>query len=180
MFDGCPLSIALGIRLRNHERGGHVKSYKVDETDLAIIRMLQKDGRRRYADIATELGLAASTVQQRANRLIDAGLVKITALVDPVTLGISVPAMIAIKADGRMLREAAKEITKFPEVDYVVICTGTYDILIEVACRSNDDLLSFISDKLAKVDGVREIDTFLYLRIMKDSDQWMVPEQTEA
>ncbi len=154
-----------------------MKSHKVDKIDLAIIRILQKDGRRHFADIAVELGLAPSTVQQRANRLINAGLVKITALVDPLTLGISVLATIAIKADGTKLREAAASIGKFPEVDYAVICTGSYDILIEVACQSNDDLLSFISDKLAKVDGVREIDTFLYLRIVKDSDQWTVPEQ---
>lgn len=156
-----------------------MKTHKLDETDLAIIRILQKDGRRHFADIAAELGLAPSTVQQRANRLMNAGLVKITALVDPILLGISVLATIAIKADGTKLREAAAAISKFPEVDYAVICTGSYDILIEVACRSNDDLLSFISDKLAKVEGVREIDTFLYLRIVKDSDQWIVPEQVE-
>lgn len=151
--------------------------HKVDDLDLAIIRILQQDGRRPYADIATELGLAPSTVQQRANRLISMGLVKITALVDPLTLGISVLAMIAIRADGTRLREAAVEIGRFEEVDYVVICTGPYDILVEVACESNDNLLSFISDKLAKVEGVREIETFLYLRIVKDSDQWTVPEQ---
>lgn len=151
--------------------------HKVDDLDLAIIRILQQDGRRPYADIATELGLAPSTVQQRANRLINMGLVKITALVDPLTLGISVLAMIAIRADGTRLREAAGEIGRFEEVDYAVICTGPYDILVEVACQSNDDLLSFISDKLAKVEGVREIETFLYLRIVKDSDQWTVPEQ---
>jgi Lrp/AsnC family transcriptional regulator for asnA, asnC and gidA len=154
------------------------KSHKVDETDLAIIRILQRDGRRAYADIATELGLAPSTVQQRANRLVDSGIVKITALVDPTTVGISVFAMIAIKADGTRLREAAADIGKFEETDYVVICTGPYDILIEVACRSNEHLLSFISDKLAKVEGVREIETFLYLRTVKDTDQWTIPWST--
>jgi Lrp/AsnC family transcriptional regulator for asnA, asnC and gidA len=90
-------------------------------------------------------------------------------------LGISVFAMIALKADGTRLREAAVDIGKFEETDYVVICTGPYDILIEVACRSNEHLLSFISDKLAKVEGVREIETFLYLRTVKDTDQWTIP-----
>ena len=154
------------------------KIHKIDEVDLAIIRILQKDGRRSYADIANELRLAPSTIQQRANRLIDSGVVKIAALVDPVTVGISVFAMIAIKVDGTRLREAAVDIGKFEETDYVVICTGPYDILIEVACQSNDDLLSFISDKLAKVEGVREIETFLYLRTIKDSDQWSIPFNT--
>jgi Lrp/AsnC family transcriptional regulator for asnA, asnC and gidA len=150
---------------------------KVDDIDVAIIRKLQLDGRRPYAEIAAELGLSPSTVQQRANRLIDAGLVKITAVADPITLGISVQATIAIKADGTMLREAAAEIGKFSEVDYVVICTGPYDILIEVACKDSDDLLSLISDKLAEVEGVREIMTFSYLRIVKNTYQWGLPRE---
>lgn len=148
------------------------KSPKVDEVDIAIIRKLQADGRRPYAEIAAELGLSPSTVQQRANRLIDSKLLQITAVTDPMTLGISVMATVAIKADGTMLREAAAEIAKFSEVGYVAICTGPYDILIEVACRDNDHLLDFISDKLAEVEGVREIETFLYLRIVKNTDQW--------
>jgi len=138
--------------------------------------MLQLDGRRSYADIAAELGLASSTIQQRANRLIELGYIKVTALVDPTVTGLSVWATIAIKAKGTRLREAAAAIAKFSEVYYVVICTGTYDILIEVACENNDELLSFISDKLAEVEGVREIETFLYLRIVKDSYQWNVTE----
>ena len=152
-----------------------VKSQKVDDIDIAIIRMLQADGRRSYADIATVLKLAPSTVQQRANRLIETGLLKITAVADPIVLGVSALATIAIKADGTRLREAAAAISKFSEVDYVVICTGSYDILIEVACKDNDHLLDFISDKLAEVEGVREIETFLCLRIVKDSYQWGLP-----
>jgi Lrp/AsnC family transcriptional regulator for asnA, asnC and gidA len=148
------------------------KSPKVDDVDIAIIRKLQADGRRPYAEIATELGLSPSTVQQRANRLIDSRLLKITAVTDPMTLGISVMATVAIKADGTMLREAAAEIAKFSEVGYVAICAGPYDILIEVACRDNDHLLDFISDKLAEVEGVREIETFPYLRIVKNTDEW--------
>lgn len=148
------------------------KSPKVDEVDIAIIRKLQADGRRPYAEIAAELGLSPSTVQQRANRLIDSKLLQLTAVTDPMTLGISVMATVAIKADGTMLREAAAEIAKFSEVGYVAICTGPYDILIEVACKDNDHLLDFISDKLAEVEGVREIETFLYLRIVKNADQW--------
>ena len=152
------------------------KLHKIDDIDLAIIRILQQDGRRAFADIAAELKLAPSTIQQRANRLIDGGVIKITALVDPATVGLSVLATMAIKADGTRLREAAADISQFQEVDYVVICTGPYDILVEAACHSNDELLSFISDKLAKVEGVREIETFLYLRIVKDSDQWNAPK----
>jgi Lrp/AsnC family transcriptional regulator for asnA, asnC and gidA len=150
--------------------------YKVDETDLEILRILQEDGRRSFADMAAQLKLAPSTVQQRTNRLIELGIVKIRGVTDNETLGINVTATIAIKADGTRLRQIADEMSKFPEVSYVVICTGTYDILVEVGCRDNDHLLSLISDKLAKVKGVREMETFVYLRIIKNTYQWGLTE----
>ncbi len=146
--------------------------HKVDKTDLAIIRILQKDGRRPYAEIAAELGLAPSTVQQRATRLIESGLVLITAVTDPATIGYPVAATLALKVEGTRLLEAAAAIEKFGEVGYVVLCTGPYDMLIEVGCRDNEELLNFISGKLAKVKGVRETETFLYLRIVKNTYQW--------
>jgi len=144
----------------------------LDKTDLAIIRTLQKDGRRPYAEIAAELGLAPSTVQQRATRLIESEVIQVTAVAEPATLGYGVAATVAVKVDGTQLIEAAKAIEKFTEVGFVVLCTGPYDILLEVGCRDNDELLHFISGKLAKVKGVRETETFLYLRIVKNSYQW--------
>lgn len=152
------------------------KEYKVDETDLQIIRILQADGRRSFADMAAELKLAPSTVQQRTNRLIESGVIKIRGVTDNEVLGINVTATIAIKADGTRLRQVADELSKVPEVSYVVICTGTYDLLIEVGCRDNDHLLSLISDKLAQVKGVREMETFVYLRIIKNAYEWGLAE----
>ncbi len=152
------------------------KRYDVDETDLAIIRLLEEDGRRPFTEIADELKLAASTVQQRATRLIDHGLLKVRAIVDPSVLGLPVNATLAVKCDGAKMLQAANEIARFDEVDYVVVCTGPYDILMEVACRDNDDLLRFISDSLAHVDGVRNIETFLYLRMVKNSYKWEMQE----
>jgi Lrp/AsnC family transcriptional regulator for asnA, asnC and gidA len=152
------------------------RSLRIDDTDRAIIRNLQADGRRPYADIAAELGLAPSTVQQRANRLIEAGIVKIRGVTDPALLGTAVTATIALKVDGTRLRQAAAEMGRFAEVGYVVICTGPHDILLEVACRDNDHLLSLLSEKLAKVKGVRELQTFLYLRIVKNTYQWGLPD----
>ena len=152
------------------------RNHKLDDTDLAIIRILQEDGRKPFAEIATELKLAASTVQQRATRLIDSGVVKIRAVTEGEAVGVNVIATIAINADGTRLREVAAEIARFTEVAYVVICTGPYDVLIEVGCKDNDHLLNFISNKLAKVKGVRESDTFVYLRIVKNSYQWGIPE----
>src|SRR5512139_1931542 len=106
------------------------KQYTVDETDLAIIRLLEADGRRPFTEIADELKLAASTVQQRATRLIDNGLMKVRAIVEPAVLGLPVTATLAVKCDSAKMVQAAYEIARFDAVDYVVLCTGPYDILM--------------------------------------------------
>jgi len=147
----------------------------LDATDRAIAHMLQADGRRSFADIAGELGLAPSTVQQRANRMFRSGVIRIMAAVDPVAFGVPVLAQISVKADETRLREVGDEIARFEEVGYLAISTGRNDLIIEIACRDNDHLLSFVTDKLAKVTGVRDSETSLYLKIVKNSIQWGVP-----
>jgi len=146
--------------------------HTLDRLDLSIIRCLQKDGRRPYAEIAAQLGISASTVQQRTARLIDSGAIQITAVADPATLGYPVAATVAVKVDGVRLKAAAAAIAKFSEVGYVAICTGSNDLLLEVGCRDNDELIDFISSKLSKIKGVRESEIYLYLRIVKNTYQW--------
>ena len=150
------------------------KDYQIDDTDIAIIRHLQQDGRRHYAEIASDLGLAASTVQQRANRLIDSGVLKIRADIDPRVLGIPITGVIGIKIEGQYLRDAAKKISNFEEIGWVAICAGPYDILAELACKSNDHLLNIL-ESLSKIDGVRTTETLLYLKIEKNTYQWGLP-----
>jgi Lrp/AsnC family transcriptional regulator for asnA, asnC and gidA len=149
---------------------------ELDEIDHAIVRMLQEDGRRAYASIAEDLNLAPSTVQQRANRLLEAGFLTIKGIVHPADLPEQVVAMIAIKANGSQLYSAAAQIGALAEVRWVVICAGSYDILAEVVCQDNQHLLSLLADKLSAVEGVRETVTFLYLDILKRAQEWRLPD----
>jgi Lrp/AsnC family transcriptional regulator, regulator for asnA, asnC and gidA len=148
----------------------------LDEIDLAIIQMLREDGRRAYSSIAQDLGLAPSTVQQRATRLLDSGVLTIKAMVHPADLDHPVIAMVAVKANGAYLSSAAEALALIPEVRWTVICAGSYDIMVEVVCRDNRHLLSLISDCLATIEGVRETVTFLYLDIVKRAQEWTPPE----
>ncbi len=150
------------------------RSQSIDEIDIAIIRMLQVDGRRSYADIAAELGLAPSTVQQRANRLIDTNLIKIRAVTDPMMLGVPITASMSFKVEGARLRSVADEISQFEEVGWVAICTGSFDIMCEVACQNNDHLINLIAE-LSKIEGIRSTETFMYLHIVKNTYQWGIP-----
>lgn len=147
---------------------------KLDAIDIEIIRLLQADGRRSYAEIAASLKLSPSSIQQRATRLMQKGLLKVRAVVDPNLMGFPVSATIAIEVDGAVLREVAAELAKIDEVSYVVLCAGSYDIQIEVVCRDNTHLVDLITD-ISKISGVRSSETFMYLEIVKNTYQWGIP-----
>jgi Lrp/AsnC family transcriptional regulator for asnA, asnC and gidA len=148
---------------------------KIDETDKAIIRLLQQDGRRSYTDIANELSLSPSNIQQRVRRLMEANLLTIRAVTDPVALGVMITATVAVKVDTTRIRQAAAEMADLPEVGYVAICTGPYDVLIEVACEDQAHLLRFLADKLGQIEGVHSTEVFVYLQIVKNNYVWGLP-----
>jgi Lrp/AsnC family transcriptional regulator for asnA, asnC and gidA len=158
----------------NYRRITIAKNELADEIDKAIIYSLQKDGRRSYATIAEELGLSASAVQQRAQRLMERGVLKVRAVTNPFLMGVPVIACINLEVDGSMIREAAADLAKLEEVTYVVICAGSYDIQIEVTCRDNTHLLDVITE-ISKINGVRSTETFVYLEIVKNSYQYGIP-----
>ncbi len=144
----------------------------IDEVDKRIIEHLQQDGRRPFTQIAGDLGLSESAVRARTNRLVEEGIVQIVGVTDPLKLGFAQMAMIGIRCEPPKLMAVAERIAAFPEVDYVVITAGRYDILIETVHEDNEALLRFLSEKLRTVDGVAETETFVYLRLVKQTYQW--------
>ena len=143
----------------------------LDETNKAIIEQLQADGRRSYAAIATAVGLSEAAVRQRVQRLLDAGIMQFVAVTDPLQVGFTRQAMIGVRADGD-LREIAAKLSALPEVDYVVITAGSFDILIEVVCENDAHLLAMLNDSVRSVPGVRDTETFVYLELAKQTYTW--------
>ncbi len=142
----------------------------VDETDLRIIEALQQDGRRPFTKIAADLGISEASVRQRVSNLINNQVMQIVAVTNPIKLGFSLASMIGIRVSGDRLLEVAREISAFDEVIYLIICTGSFDLLAEVICRDSDHLLSFLTEKLYKVPGVQQAETYMYLRVCKQND----------
>src|SRR5215471_12517639 len=147
----------------------HNQKNAVDEIDQRIIEALQQDGRRPFTKIAADLGISEASVRQRVANLINTQVMQIVAITNPIKLGFSLASMIGIRISGERLLEAAEEISTFEEVIYLIICTGSFDLLAEVVCRDNDHLLSFLTEKLYKVQGVQQTETFMYLRVCKDT-----------
>ncbi|MBN2117091.1 MAG: Lrp/AsnC family transcriptional regulator [Anaerolineales bacterium] len=150
------------------ELNGVPQSLTLDDTDLNIIAALQKDGRVAFAQIAEQLGVSPGMIRQRYSRLADQGYLKVVAITNPLRMGYKTMAMIGIRADGSKLLAVAEKISKLDEVIYMVICSGRFDIFAEVICRDHEDLLRFITEELSTIDGVRESESFMHLKIIKE------------
>jgi Lrp/AsnC family transcriptional regulator for asnA, asnC and gidA len=140
----------------------------LDETDLNIIEALRKDGRVAFAQIAEQLRVSPGMIRQRYTRLVDQGFLKVVAITNPIRMGYKTMAMIGIRVDGSKLLDVAEKISKLEEVIYLVVSSGRFDIFAEVVCRDHEDLLRFITEKLSTIDGVRESESFLHLKIVKE------------
>src|ERR1700693_594176 len=141
----------------------------IDDIDLHIIEALQQDGRRPFTKIAADLGISEASVRQRVANLINTQVMQIVAVTNPIKLGFSLASMIGIRASGERLLEVAKAISEFDEVIYLILCTGSFDMLAEVVCRDNDHLLHFLTETLYKVPGGQQAESFMYLRVGKDT-----------
>ncbi len=143
----------------------------IDDTDKALIEALQRDGRMPYTKLAEHVGLSEAAVRQRVQRLIESGVTQIVAVTDPMTLGFRRIAMIGLNVEGDT-RAIANAITEITEIDYVVLVSGSFDVLVEVVCEDDDHLLGLLNDKVRAIPGVRSTETFTYLRLYKQTYAW--------
>jgi Lrp/AsnC family transcriptional regulator, regulator for asnA, asnC and gidA len=140
----------------------------LDDTDRFIIEAMRQDGRVAFAQIAQQLNVSPGMIRVRYNRLVDLGIIKVVAITNPLRMGYTAMAMIGIRTEGDKLLEAASKIAAFEEVIYLIIVSGRYDILAEVVCRDRADLLRFLTERLYLVDGVRDAESFMHLKIEKE------------
>jgi Lrp/AsnC family transcriptional regulator, regulator for asnA, asnC and gidA len=145
----------------------------LDDLSKAIIEQLQQDGRRAYAAIGKVVGLSEAAVRQRVQRLLDQGAMQIVAVTDPLELGFHRQAMVGIKAEGQ-LDAIADELAEMDEIDYVVITAGSFDLLAEVVCESDEHLLEVLSQRIRSIPGVKVTETFVYLKLRKQTYSWGV------
>lgn len=145
----------------------------LDDVSKAIIEELQRDGRRSYAAIGKAVGLSEAAVRQRVQRLVDAGVMQVVAVTDPLQLGFARQAMVGLRVSGP-LEPVADAVAALGEVDYVVVTAGSYDLLIEVVCESDAHLLDLLSNQVRTIPGVVATETFMYLQLRKQTYSWGV------
>jgi Lrp/AsnC family transcriptional regulator for asnA, asnC and gidA len=145
-------------------------SSNLDEVDRAIIERLQADGRMPYTRLGAAVGLSEAAVRQRVQRLIDAGTLQIVAVTDPLQLGFRRMAMVGIRAEGDTSEIAAK-LEAFPDIDYLVMTAGSFDLMAEVVVEDDAGLLE-LGNRIRGVPGVRSTETFIYLGVVKQTYAW--------
>ncbi|MGN6428309.1 Lrp/AsnC family transcriptional regulator [uncultured Leifsonia sp.] len=147
------------------------KAAVIDDVSKAIIEQLQVDGRKSYAEIGKAVGLSEAAVRQRVQKLTESGVMQIVAVTDPMQLGFYRQAMIGVRVTGDT-RAVADKLAAMPAVDYVVLTAGTYDILAEVVCENDLDLITMLNSEIRTLDGVLSTETFVYLKLHKQFYNW--------
>ena len=143
----------------------------IDDIDRTLLSLLQENGRTSYAELGKAVGLSEAAVRQRVQRLLDAEVMQIVAVTDPIQVGFSRQAMIGIRAEGD-LAALGEALSGMAEVDYVVTTAGSFDILAEVVCEDDDHLLDLLTNQIRTLPGVRSTETFVYLKLNKQHYNW--------
>jgi Lrp/AsnC family transcriptional regulator for asnA, asnC and gidA len=143
----------------------------VDGVGKRLIEELQQDGRRSYAALAKTVGLSEAAVRQRVQRMVDSGLMQVVAVTDPLQVGFRRQAMIGLRVEGDLVK-VADQLAEIDEVDYVVVTAGSFDILLELVCEDDDHLLRILSERIRALPGVRDTETFVYLKLAKQTYSW--------
>jgi Lrp/AsnC family transcriptional regulator for asnA, asnC and gidA len=147
------------------------KGAVIDDVSKAIIEQLQQDGRRPYATIGKAVGLSEAAVRQRVSKLLETGVMQIVAVTDPLQVGFNREAMIGIEVDGDM-EAVADVLSEMDEISYIILTAGSFDIILEVVCEDDEALLEVINRQIRAIPGVRRTETFMYLKLRKQSYTW--------
>ncbi|MFE7108228.1 Lrp/AsnC family transcriptional regulator [Streptomyces sp. NPDC057575] len=148
----------------------------LDDTDRRIIAILQAEGRRPYSQIAEDLGIPASSVRYRVQRLEENGILQVVGIANPLTIGFDRFAMIGLKVRPGTAREVCRQLGDLPETSYVIMTTGQYDIMAEVICRDTQHFTDLVNERLHQIDGVTATESFFVLEVHKLAYGWGVGE----
>jgi Lrp/AsnC family transcriptional regulator for asnA, asnC and gidA len=153
------------------EPKGRSQRQQLDDVSKRIIEQLQQDGRRPYASIGKAVGLSEAAVRQRVQKLIDSGTVQIVAVTDPQQIGFARQLMIGINVEGD-LEATSNLLSEIPEIVYIILTAGSFDILAEAVVVDDDHLLELVNNRIRTLPGVRRTESFIYLKLKKQTYNW--------
>ncbi|WP_326694881.1 MULTISPECIES: Lrp/AsnC family transcriptional regulator [unclassified Streptomyces] len=140
----------------------------LDETDHAILRELQSDGRMSYAELADRIAMSAAAARSRSLRLLEAGVFRVAALVRPGTLGMGHLAGFAMRRSGGERGAAGvRGLLATDQVQFAAECVGRTDVIGTVGGETLADVLGSL-EKLRALKGVHGLESWLHLELVKE------------
>ena len=139
----------------------------LDDVDFAIVSRLQNDGRKSFTEIARELDVAVNTVRNRVAKMVENGVLTFIARVPPEKVGFQAYANIMIRAEtSKVVDFIAKEVLKYPEVSFVSLVVGDYDLLLDAMCYNNEHLTDLLTKRIQKIPGVEKTQTIIMVKVL--------------
>ncbi|NLE21949.1 MAG: Lrp/AsnC family transcriptional regulator [Actinobacteria bacterium] len=148
----------------------------LDKTDIAIISHLQADGRRAFTTIAKDLGISEASVRQRVSRLLRTKVIQIVAVSSPLDLGL-IWAQVHLRVKGERIEAVAEAVAQLPQVDYVSICAGDFDIIVGLVAHDREELLDVLVNQIRTIPGIEQAGFVLNLKTLKDNYEWSPGER---
>jgi Lrp/AsnC family transcriptional regulator for asnA, asnC and gidA len=140
---------------------------KIDLTDRCLIALLQADGRLQHTDLARRLGIPEATVRRRMKRLMDERVMQIVAVPDPYKIGYDTHAIVGLRVQPGKIPDVIAVLDPMPEIRYIGVTAGTYDIVVEALFESNEELRRFLTDTLGGIEGLQGTETSYVLEVEK-------------
>lgn len=151
--------------------------YETDKLDVQIVNLLMEDGRMACAEVARRIGnITERSVRYRLERLIQEGVIQVSAIVNPRIMGFSVVADVWLQVDSASIQAVAQKMTEYDCISYVAYSIGEPDVSVQVIARSNDEVYRFVTEVIGKIPGVRKTTTSIVPQVLKDVYQWRIPE----
>jgi Lrp/AsnC family transcriptional regulator for asnA, asnC and gidA len=139
----------------------------MDQLDEKLIRLLHKNAWQSSDALAKQLGVSASTVRRRINKLMSSETLRIVGLVNPAKAGYPLIVGIDFQVEHAMVDKVAQLLAKQPEIMFLTITTGRFDLLATAIFRSTEELTDFIQKKLPSFQGITHSETSIFLDVKK-------------
>ncbi len=150
--------------------------YEIDKIDFNVVNLLMEDGRMSASEIARRIGdVTERTVRYRIERMVEEGLMRVSAVVNPLALGFNTVADVFLEVESESITEVAESVARFENVSYVACSIGETDVSVQVVGQSTADVYRFVTEVIRKIPGVRKTVTSIVPLVVKDVYQWRVP-----
>jgi len=137
---------------------------ELDETDRAILRILQSDARTPFSEVARQIEMSSATVHDRVSRMEDAGVIEgYHAKIDPRAIGLGTSALVGLRIEQGNENDALERLRQIEGVQEIHLTTGEWDVVLRVYAEDTDSLRELMFDNIAKVEGFSRSQTMVIL-----------------